>query len=228
MTTTNLFQVSMTSLRIADITGKAHKHVLDDCRGMFEDLGVSAAEFSATEVYYTGRNQSQRREREYFDLPKDLVNTLVLGYDTARRYAVIKELEAKTAALMAIRDEATTIEEAKTISAEALIVTEGREQLRIEHPSDTTVVEVAHLSGTYLATSTLQQAQIHTFNLVCKVAFGEGATKFKKLTGLSPRDYIVETLDVKGLMTYTQTLSKVLMMIECGFDYEDIKARLLK
>ncbi|EPO5323029.1 MULTISPECIES: Rha family transcriptional regulator [Citrobacter freundii complex] len=37
----------VSSLEIAKLTGKQHKHVLEDCRKMFESLKLQSAEFSA-------------------------------------------------------------------------------------------------------------------------------------------------------------------------------------
>lgn len=34
----------MSSREIASLTGKQHKHVLDDCRKMFESLNIQSAE----------------------------------------------------------------------------------------------------------------------------------------------------------------------------------------
>ena len=39
---------SMSSLEIAELTGKQHKDVMYDIRKMLDELGVLAADFSAT------------------------------------------------------------------------------------------------------------------------------------------------------------------------------------
>ena len=38
---------NMSSLEIAELTGKEHKNVLSDIRNMFDGLGILAANFSA-------------------------------------------------------------------------------------------------------------------------------------------------------------------------------------
>lgn len=54
---------SMSSLEIAELTGKQHKDVLYDIRNMLKELGILAADFSATRI-------SRGKEYECFNLPK--------------------------------------------------------------------------------------------------------------------------------------------------------------
>ena len=79
--------IVMSSKDIADLTKKQHKHVLADCRKMFSELDLTAAEFSAT-VPYTAANNSTRH-REVYNLDHDLMMTLVTGYSTKLRHAVV-------------------------------------------------------------------------------------------------------------------------------------------
>ena len=88
--------VSMTSKDIAALTRKQHKHVLDDCRKMFEELELQSADFSAD--YKDGRNRTQ----SMFDLNQELMMTLVTGYSTKLRNKVVArwmELETKARGL---------------------------------------------------------------------------------------------------------------------------------
>ena len=45
---------SMSSLEIAELTGKEHRNVMSDIRKMLDELSIDAAKFSAT--YKAGRN----------------------------------------------------------------------------------------------------------------------------------------------------------------------------
>ncbi len=54
---------SMSSLEIAELTGKDHKHVMFDIRKMLEELGILADGFTAT-------RKVRGREYECFNLPK--------------------------------------------------------------------------------------------------------------------------------------------------------------
>lgn len=85
--------VTMTSREIADLTGKEHKHVLADIRGMLEGLGLRSADFSADLPDGYGRTQPA------FQLPKRETLILVSGYSIGMRARIIdrwQELEAGT------------------------------------------------------------------------------------------------------------------------------------
>jgi anti-repressor protein len=84
----------MSSREIAELTGKQHKHVLEDTRKMLTGLDLHSADFSAQYTDSTGRSLP------CFNLPKDLTITLVSGYNVQMRYAITKrwmELEAQQA-----------------------------------------------------------------------------------------------------------------------------------
>lgn len=83
---------TMSSLEIAERTGKAHKNVLADIRKMLTELGFQPAEFSAR------YRDAKGEERECFNLPKRECLTLVSGYSVALRASIIDrwmELEAQ-------------------------------------------------------------------------------------------------------------------------------------
>ena len=52
---------SMSSLEIAELTGKEHRNVMSDIRKMLDELNIDAAMFSATKTGNTHRvNQAAR------------------------------------------------------------------------------------------------------------------------------------------------------------------------
>lgn len=82
---------SMSSLEIAELTGKEHKHVMFDIRKMLEDLNVLADGFTAT-------RKVRGKEYDVFNLPKRETIILVSGYSVAMRAAIIdrwQELESQ-------------------------------------------------------------------------------------------------------------------------------------
>lgn len=86
----------MTSIEIAELTGKRHAHVLADIRNMLEQLGKHSAEFSAQYRDSTGRTLP------CFALPYDETMVLVTGYSIPLRAAVVRrwrELEEAKPAL---------------------------------------------------------------------------------------------------------------------------------
>lgn len=86
--------ITMSSREIAELTGKQHKHVLDDIRKMLEDLGQTSAGFSADLPDAYGRLQPA------YSLPKRECLILVAGYSVVLRARIIdrwQELEAQVA-----------------------------------------------------------------------------------------------------------------------------------
>lgn len=66
--------VTMTTREIAELTGKQHKHVLDDTRKMLEELGLALADFSANWPDAYGRMQPA------FALPKEIYSLILDKY----------------------------------------------------------------------------------------------------------------------------------------------------
>lgn len=86
--------LTMSSLEIAELTKKDHKHVMRDIRNMLEDLGITEPKFGLSYKDATGRSLP------CFSLPRDLTETLITGYSAPLRHAVVvrlRELEGKVA-----------------------------------------------------------------------------------------------------------------------------------
>ncbi len=83
--------LTMSSLEIAELTGKEHFHIIRDIRSMLEALGITESSFGCSYKDTTGRTLPA------FNLPKDLTTTLVTGYSIPLRHRVVTrwmELEA--------------------------------------------------------------------------------------------------------------------------------------
>ncbi|KPA87047.1 Phage regulatory protein Rha (Phage pRha) [Pseudomonas asplenii] len=83
---------TMSSVEIAELTGKLHKNVLADIRSMLADLEIDSADFSAQYRDGTGRNLP------CFHLDREMTDTLLTGYSAKMRLAVVRrwrELEAQ-------------------------------------------------------------------------------------------------------------------------------------
>lgn len=86
--------LTMTSLEIAELTGKRHAHVMRDIRAMLQELGEDQSKFGSIFLDSYGREQSQ------YELNKELTLTLLLGYDVKARLKVVRrwqELENELA-----------------------------------------------------------------------------------------------------------------------------------
>jgi len=82
----------MSSLKIAEATGKNHADVLRDIRNVLGEAGIGESKFAGT---YT---DSQNKERACYFLPRRECDLVVSGYSVKYRLAIIdrwQELEAK-------------------------------------------------------------------------------------------------------------------------------------
>jgi phage regulator Rha-like protein len=77
---------TMSSLEIAERTGKRHADVMRDVRTMLEQLGNDERSFAS--VYRDAKGEA----RPCFELPKDLTMTLITGYSIPLRKAVLDRL----------------------------------------------------------------------------------------------------------------------------------------
>lgn len=75
---------TMSSLEIAELTGKRHADVMRDIRTMLRDLGQGLSNFA--QAY---RHPQNGQEFPCFNLPRDLTFTLVTGYSIPLRKKVI-------------------------------------------------------------------------------------------------------------------------------------------
>ena len=84
--------MTMSSIEIADLTGKRHDNVISDINKMLSSLGLNAPDFSGTQMY--GNNNM----RDVFYLPKRETLILISGYYFELRAKIIdrwQELEAQ-------------------------------------------------------------------------------------------------------------------------------------
>ena len=87
--------LTMSSLEIAELTGKRHDHVMVDIGKMLSDLGKAAPDFAGTAFYEVN---NAKRSRKIYNLPKRETLILVSGYSVAMRARIIdrwQELEEK-------------------------------------------------------------------------------------------------------------------------------------
>lgn len=91
---------TMSSLEIAELTGKEHKNILADIRMMLANL---TADFSAAR--FEGTYKSRGKEYQCFNLDKEHTLCLVSGYSVQMRMAIIKrwqELENKQVPVVSV------------------------------------------------------------------------------------------------------------------------------
>lgn len=82
--------IKMTSLDIAEVTGKRHADVMRDVRKEKEELGEEISQRIFAQSKYTNE---RGREYECYEFGKDGAMQLALKYDAKTRYLVIKKIE---------------------------------------------------------------------------------------------------------------------------------------
>lgn len=122
----------MTSLEIAEVTGKRHDAILRDIRNLLKQ-GVAAHNF--VETYYTDKSN---RKSPCFNLTPKGCLILASGYDAVLREKIIDRLEY-------LENDKKTIQTPQTYleALEALIASEKeKEQLRIESEQQQETIEL--------------------------------------------------------------------------------------
>ena len=118
--------LTMSSLEIAELTGKRHDHVMVDIGKMLSDLGKAAPDFAGTAFYEVN---NAKRSRKIYNLPKRETLILVSGYSVAMRARIIdrwQELEQKESAQFKMPK---TLSEALLLAGQQAALAEERQRL---------------------------------------------------------------------------------------------------
>ena len=115
--------LTMSSLEIAELTGKRHDNVMSDIEKMLKDLEIHAPDFSGT--YKTARGN----EYKCYNLPKRETLILVSGYNVTMRARIIdrwQELEQKESIQFKMPK---TLSEALLLAGQQAALAEERQRL---------------------------------------------------------------------------------------------------
>jgi phage regulator Rha-like protein len=157
--------LTMTSLEIAELTGKRHRDVLRDIRKMFEDLEISGAQFCAV---YTNQ---QLMEQPMFKLPEREVYILMSGYNIKLRTAII--------------DRWMQLEAERTVVTNMFVEVRGSQRLENE--------SFKRALSEYYNPATDQNFS-EAYNRINYLVLGCGASAYKEKMGLKPdavtRDFL--------------------------------------
>ena len=102
---------AMSSLEIAEITGKRHDRVLKDARKMLEELGLmGVVKTDASSFVETSYQNSQNKAQPMVILDKELTFTLITGYSVKLRHLIVKRwLELEGAAFERVSVQAAVV-----------------------------------------------------------------------------------------------------------------------
>jgi len=191
---------SMSSLEIAELTGKEHRNVMADIRKTLDELNVDAAMFSAT--YKAGRNNTY----ECFNLPKRETLILVSGYSVAMRAAIIdrwQELEAQEL----LEDERKT----------------SRQQARLEAPLMTKALQDARAR---LGKESPPHVFSNDYDMIYRIVLGLPAKKYKSENGIDDKQNLRDVLSLEQIKAVESLQRLNQSMLELDFDFESRKDRL--
>lgn len=191
---------SMSSLEIAELTGKRHDHVMNDIRKMLEDLGIDAPKFLGT--YKAGRNNTY----ECFNLPKNETIALISGYSAVLRMAIIKrwsELESKE-----------LLESERKAS---------RQQARLEAPLMTKALQD---SRTRQGKDSPPHVFSNDYDMIYRVVLGLPAKKYKAEQGIDDKSNLRDVLTLEQIKAIESLQRLNQSMHELDFDFETRKAKL--
>ena len=118
--------LTMSSLEIAELTGKDHRNVMRDIKAMFEQLGDSEGLIRSEDTYTHPQNGQKYK---CYNLPKRETLILVSGYSVAMRARIIdrwQELEQKESAQFKMPK---TLSEALLLAGQQAALAEERQRL---------------------------------------------------------------------------------------------------
>ena len=191
---------SMSSLEIAELTGKEHRNVMSDIRKMLDELNIDAAMFSAT--YKAGRNNTY----ECFNLPKRETLILVSGYSVAMRAAIIdrwQELEQKEL----LENERKT----------------SRQQAKLEAPLMTKALQDARAR---LGKESPPHVFSNDYDMIYRIVLGLPAKRYKLEQGIDDKSNLRDVLSLEQIKAIEALQRLNQSMHELDFDFETRKAKL--
>lgn len=202
----------MSSLEIAELTGKEHRNVLADIDKMLKELELGELTFQST---YTDKSN---RQSKCYNLPKRETMILVSGYSIKIRAKIVDRWEELEKTIDAIsvsetHEEAVALAKAAKAERNALRIGCKSDNLRIDEIKKQESLGVNGFEHIFLNT----RVSMHLF--------GCAPDTFKKNTGLSMRDYFESISDVENLHKIGRTLERAITLAELGFSKDEIMAK---
>lgn len=207
---------------IARVLGKRHDNVIRSIRSIIKShqevsSDLSSPTFSPEQATYT---DASNRQSVMFYLNKNDSMTLATGYSSTLRSSLVREWDLFEKGLEGVRS-ARTLEDAKMI-AEACFT--YRDLLRQNHPALTSLISEKEST---LNCGHGDYPHIHLHRLAVKVALGTNPSTVRRETGMSPRDWLVDTSDFSGISKLSNTLAQIELMVKMNMSYKSIKEMLI-
>jgi len=190
---------SMSSLEIAELTGKDHAKVLIDIRKMLDELGILTSDFSTV-------RKVRGKEYDVFNLPKRETIILVSGYSVAMRAAIVdrwQELEAKE-----------LLENERKSS---------RQQARLEAPLMTKALQDARAR---LGKESPPHVFSNDYDMIYRIVLGLPAKKYKAEQGIDDKANLRDVLSLEQIKAIESLQRLNQSMHDLDFDFDTRKEKL--
>ncbi len=189
----------MSSLEIAELTGKDHAKVLIDIRKMLDELGILTSDFSTV-------RKVRGKEYDVFNLPKRETIILVSGYSVAMRAAIVdrwQELEAKE-----------LLEDERKAS---------RQQARLEAPLMTKALQDARAR---LGKESPPHVFSNDYDMIYRIVLGLPAKKYKAEQGIDDKTNLRDVLTLEQIKAIEALQRLNQSMHELDYDFDTRKDKL--
>ena len=189
----------MSSLEIAELTGKDHAKVLIDIRKMLDELGILTSDFSTV-------RKVRGKEYDVFNLPKRETIILVSGYSVAMRAAIVdrwQELEAKEL----LEDERKS----------------SRQQARLEAPLMTKALQDARARQ---GKESPPHVFSNDYDMIYRIVLGLPAKKYKVEQGIDDKTNLRDVLTLEQIKAVEALQRLNQSMHELDYDFDARKEKL--
>ncbi len=190
---------SMSSLEIAELTGKDHAKVLIDIRKMLDELGILTSDFSTV-------RKVRGKEYDVFNLPKRETIILVSGYSVAMRAAIVdrwQELESQE-----------LLEDERKAS---------RQQARLEAPLMTKALQDARAR---LGKESPPHVFSNDYDMIYRIVLGLPAKKYKAEQGIDDKTNLRDVLSLEQIKAIEALQRLNQSMHELDYDFDKRKDKL--
>lgn len=192
--------LSMSSLEIAELTGKRHDNVVRDIEKMFSDLEIDALNYEAT------YKDSYKRNKKCYNLDKHYTMVLVTGYFPKLRDAVLRRMEEMEKELSDKKEKALSRRRSSDLYLEQSAVIDS---VRREDGKE---VKPYHFSN--------------EADMINRIVLGQTAAKYREFNDLTKDAPIRNIMPRVVLETIADLEGINISLIKIGMEYKERKAKL--
>ncbi len=190
---------SMSSLEIAELTGKDHAKVLIDIRKMLDELGILTSDFSTV-------RKVRGKEYDVFNLPKRETIILVSGYSVAMRAAIV--------------DRWQELESQELLESERK---NARQQAKLEAPLMTKALQDARAR---LGKESPPHVFSNDYDMIYRIVLGLPAKKYKAEQGIDDKTNLRDVLSLEQIKAIEALQRLNQSMHELDYDFDKRKDKL--